>query len=145
MTDPVFDKDRPYGDVIGHPHIRYVQNGHNFTAQGDYVPPGDDRVSEERDTGEIRQRRIAAEKEALKEAFKEELRAGTTLQPATPVEKAAPVDLETFVPPETPEPDDELKFQELEDLHWTKLKAMAEDNGLTYKGKAETIKELRKL
>jgi len=34
---PVFYLDEPYGDVMGDPKVRYVQEGHQFGPDGRYV------------------------------------------------------------------------------------------------------------
>jgi hypothetical protein len=142
---PEFNKEAPYGDIIGHPHLRYVQGGEYFTAHGEHVPADDPRRSAERDTGAARQRRYAAEKEALKEAFKDQLAQGN----ATTVVEDKPEPAPRLLDPETleltPAIDEfgQVDNVALEDLHWTKLRELAEEHGIEYQGKAKTIALIR--
>lgn len=141
---PEFNKEAPYGDIIGHPHLRYVQAGEYFTSTGEHVPEGDPRFSEERDTGAVRARRYDAEREALKEAFKEQLARGG----ATTVVEAKPEPRPRLLDPETmqlapPSEDGEIEVVPLEDMHWTKLRDLAKEQGIEYVGKEKTISLLR--
>lgn len=142
---PEFNKEAPYGDIIGHPHLRYVQNGEYFTAHGEHVPADDPRRSEERDTGAERARRHAAEKEALKEAFKEQLSRGG----ATTVVEDKPAPQQKLLDPETMElapvidEHGQVDNVPLEDLHWTKLRELAKEHGIEYEGKSKTIALIR--
>ena len=140
MTKPVFDKDKPYGEVFGLPGIRYQQNGNSFNARHEYVSPEEVSESEKPSREQIEADR-EARKEALKEAFKAELAAGTTVtvveqKPAPPAPAKDPIVLdEQGLADNVP----------LEELHWTKLRKLVEDNGGQYRGKDEAIAYLRSL
>lgn len=142
---PELNKEAPYGDIIGHPYLRYVQAGEYFTAHGEHVPADDPRRNAERNTGAERQRAEQAKREALKEAFKEQLSKGN----ATTVVETKPEPAPRLLDPETmeltPAIDEfgQVDNVELEDLHWTKLRELASEHGIEYQGKAKTIALIR--
>lgn len=141
-----FNKESPYGDIIGHPRLRYVQNGEYFTPQGEHVQQGDARITEERDTGVERQLRKDAQREALKEAFKAQLALGnaTTVIETKPESQPKLLDPETFqLLPADPAEFGLLDNEALEDLHWTKLRELAKEKGIEYEGKEKTIALIR--
>jgi hypothetical protein len=143
MTE--FDKNKPYGETFGHPYIRYIQDGKNFTAAGKLVPDDDPRITAERDTGVARQERKQAEREALKEAFKAELATGsaTTVIEDAPKPTARLLDPEALEFPSTTDEFGTVETVPLEELHWTKLREMATGLGIDYQGKQKTIALIR--
>ena len=140
MSTPVFDKNKPYGDVFGHQHIRYSQNGHSFRADGSYIPDDSAEITAEKMTGPEKAKAREAQRKALMAAFKEEIRNGTPVTVAEAPVKAEKILAENFKFVDAPEPAEDVDY---ESLHWTKLKELAEERGLEYKGKKETIKLLR--
>ena len=144
MSDPVFDKSKPYGEVFGKPGVRYNQGGHRFNAQGEYVPPNHPDATAERMTGDAKKRAEEEARKALRQAFKERLAAGTAV-----TIKEAPVVAKKVLDPDTfeitPIVDDEgsVNRMPLEDAHWTVLKAMCEERGHDYPGKQKAIQLLR--
>lgn len=142
---PEFNKEAPYGDIIGHPHLRYVQAGEYFTSHGEHVPADDPRLSEERDTGAERTRRHLAEKEALKEAFKEQLARGgaVTVVEDKPAPQPRLLDPETMQLTPTIDEFGQVDNVDLEDMHWTKIRELAKEHGIEYTGKNKTIASIR--
>ena len=135
MSDPVFNPELPYGTVTGLPGVRYQQNGHSFTASGEYVTPEQEKAMSKPSRQEIEIEK-AARKAALKEAFKEELAKGQPVQVIT-AKKSVDFDPKVIdiAKSESPEAD-------LSDTHWTKLRKMVEEKGGKYTGKDEAIRFL---
>lgn len=137
MSTPAFDRDAPYGDVTGLPGVRYYQAGNHFDAQGGYVSP---ETMEEWSKPSRQQIELEkeAKKEALKEAFKAERAAGTSInivepKPAPPAPAADPAVKGEAV----------TYDEDLETLHWTKLRKLVEEAGGEYKGKDDAVRFLQ--
>jgi len=142
---PKLDKNKPYGETFGHPHVRYIQDGEKFTGGGEHIPAGDPRLTAERDTGVARAERKAAERQALKEAFKERLKQGPAVKVVEPEPKPQAKILDPETLELTPAIDEHGQVDNvpLEDLHWTKLRELAAEKGIEYQGKAKTIALIR--
>jgi hypothetical protein len=134
MTDtPKFNEGRSYGTVIGHPGIRYQQDGHLFNGRKEYVSPIE-ALASERVSAIEKQEIKEAKREALKEAFKEQLALGGAVTVVT-----------NDVASKTPTIDEYGQGDniDLNDLHWTKLRSMIEAIGGTYVSKTQAVDYLR--
>ena len=139
MSDPVFKPDAPFGTVIGLPGVKYQQGGHSFGPQGQYISPEKEKELQPLSRKEKEEAK-AAKVQALKEAFKEEIRNG---QPVTTVTDKPVAPKPSPAEPAAPGEKVEAKSVNYAEIHWTKLRKMVEDAGGTYKGKDEAVKYLR--
>ena len=137
---PVFDETQPYGTVSGLPGVAYAQGSHHFNGRKEYVSPEEFKAAEKPSRAEIEEAK-EARKEALKEQFKAERAAGTSVTvvdtpPAAPKPASDPLVIDDK---------DQVDNVQLEDLHWTKVRKLVEEAGGQYTGKDEAIKFLKAL
>lgn len=138
MSTPVLDRNAPFGEVTGLPGVRYYQAGNHFNGRGEYVSPEElaDAMRPSRQELELEKE---AKKDALKEAFKAERLAGTSVtvvekRPAPPSAAADPLVIDE---------NGRVDNVEFEDLHWTKLRKLVEEAGGEYLGKEQAVAYLR--
>lgn len=141
---PVFDWKRPHGIVNGLPGVRYSQDGHHFNGRQEYVPP-ENLKPMERKTAAEKQLEREAEKEALKCAFRAEVEAGTARQTIeAPVERdLIPENSILNAVPSQVDGDLQEMLDEIDAMHWTKLRKEVEANGGDYTGKPEAVRFLK--
>jgi hypothetical protein len=140
---PAFDENAPHGTVAGLPGVRYSQHGNYFNGRFEYVSP-EDLKTLERPSQKEKLAIKAAKEQALKEAFKAELAAGTTVNivEAKPVE-AAPANPTFTATPVGSDEDLDVLLDSIDSMHWTQLRKEVEANGGTYEGKDSAVAFLK--
>ena len=134
----VLNRELPYGEVFGAGKVRFIQGGLKFDFSGDLVEDGYELDRPLVSNSERRKAKAdakASEKAARREAF------------LKPVDIKAPVEEKPIVAEMDPDDDwaalPEKETEDLESLHWTKLRKRVEDAGGTYTGKDDAINWLQ--